>query len=169
MALWLKTVDIYLIIVPEARVKHRGVCRAMLPPEVLGEITPCLFQLLVAPGMLSWWLQPWILCLISHPASSSILCVSSPSTLLSEGHFPLGLGPTWVIAKSQTWLSNWAELDNPGDLITQDAKLNYSCKDHFPNKMFSFRGLVCGCNWGGRLIPIQPTTLNHRLVVTQWV
>ena len=43
----------------------------MLPPEVLGEITPCLFQLLVAPGMLSWWLQPWILCLISHPASSS--------------------------------------------------------------------------------------------------
>ena len=102
MALWLKTVDIYLIIVPEARVKNRGVCRAMLPPKVLGGITPCLFQLLVAPGMLSWWLQPWILCLISHPASSSILCVSSPSTLLAEGHFPLGLGPTWVIAKSQT-------------------------------------------------------------------
>ena len=33
MVLWLKTVDIYLVEVPEARVTNQGVCRAMLPPS----------------------------------------------------------------------------------------------------------------------------------------
>ena len=105
MVLWLKTVDIYLVEVPEAKVTNQGVCRAMLPPKVLGEnpllASASFWRLQVC---LSWWLQPWSLCLTSHLASFSILCVGSPSALLSEGHFTLGLGPTRIIAKSQTQL-----------------------------------------------------------------